>query len=41
MQTQSILYRTLSLFALSGLAAFAVLATLVWWVVRKGNRQRS
>jgi hypothetical protein len=41
MQTRSILYRTLLLFATSGLAAIAALAALVWWVVRKGSQQRA
>jgi hypothetical protein len=41
MQTQSILFRTLSLFAISGLAAFIVLAALIWWVVRKGSNARA
>lgn len=41
MQTQSILYRTLSLFAISGLAACIVLAALIWWVVRKGGNARA
>jgi len=41
MQTRSILRHTLLLFAGSGLAAIAALATLVWWVVRKGSRERA
>jgi hypothetical protein len=41
MQTQSILHRTLLLFATSGFAAIAVLAALVWWVVRKGSQARA
>ncbi|MCU0252569.1 MAG: hypothetical protein MUE61_20455 [Vicinamibacterales bacterium] len=34
----SILYSTLMLFAASGLLALLVLASLIWWVVRKGKR---
>lgn len=34
----SILYSTLMLFAVSGLLALLVLASLIWWVVRKGKR---
>ena len=41
MQSQSILHRTLLLFATSGLAAITALAALVWWVVRKGSRERA
>ncbi|MCX6550833.1 MAG: hypothetical protein NTY02_07490 [Acidobacteria bacterium] len=33
----SILYSTLMLFAVSGLLAMAVLALLIWWVVRRGK----
>jgi hypothetical protein len=39
MDPQSILYRTLWLFAGSFLAAVVVLAALIWWTIRKG-RQR-
>ena len=34
----SILSSTLALFAVSGLLALLVLATIIWWVVRKGRR---
>jgi hypothetical protein len=34
----SILHSTLMLFAASGLLALLVLATIIWWVVRKGTR---
>ena len=37
METQSILYRTLWLFAGTFLAAMAVLGILIWWVGRKGR----
>jgi hypothetical protein len=37
MEPTSILYRTLFLFAGSMLAAFLVLAAIVWWVVKKGK----
>jgi hypothetical protein len=37
MQTESILYRTLWLFAGSFVAAITVLAALIWWVSRKGK----
>jgi hypothetical protein len=37
MQTESILYRTLWLFAGTFIAAMLVLASLVWWVSRKGR----
>jgi hypothetical protein len=37
MEPTSILYRTLWLFAGSMLAAFAVLASIVWWVVKRGK----
>jgi hypothetical protein len=37
MQSESILYRTLWLFAGSFVAAIAVLAALIWWVSRKGK----
>jgi hypothetical protein len=36
----SILYSTLMLFAVSGLLAILVLASIIWWVVRKGRRAR-
>ncbi len=35
MEPTSILYRTLWLFAISGLAALAVLAGIIWWLMRK------
>jgi hypothetical protein len=38
MESQSILYRTLWLFAGAFLAAVALIAGLLWWVVRKGAR---
>ena len=37
METESILYRTLWLFAGTFAAAMAVLASLIWWVSRKGR----
>ena len=37
MQTESILYRTLWLFAGTFVAAMLVLAALIWWVSRKGR----
>ncbi len=37
-ETVSILYRTLWLFAVSGLLAVAVLAAIIWWVVRKPEK---
>jgi hypothetical protein len=37
MQTQSILYRTLYLFAGTFLAAVIALAAVVWWIMRKGR----
>jgi hypothetical protein len=37
MEPTSILYRTLWLFAGSMLAAFSVLAAIIWWVVKKGK----
>jgi len=39
MESQSILYRTLWLFAGAFLAALTLLASLIWWTVRKGRRQ--
>jgi hypothetical protein len=39
MENQSILYRTLWLFAGAFLAAVALLAALIWFTVRKGRRQ--
>ena len=33
----SILYSTLMLFLVSGALALAVLALIIWWVVRKGK----
>jgi len=38
MEPTSILYRTLWLFAISGLAATAVMAALIWWAFRRGRR---
>lgn len=38
METQSILYRTLWLFGGTFVAAMAMLASIVWWVSRKGRR---
>lgn len=37
METESILYRTLWLFGGTFVAAMLVLATIVWWVSRKGR----
>src|SRR5688572_6194924 len=37
MQTESILYRTLWLFGGTFIAAMLVLASIVWWVSRKGR----
>jgi hypothetical protein len=37
MQTESILYRTLWLFATTFVAAMLVLASILWWVSRKGR----
>lgn len=37
MESRSILYRTLGLFAGAFAAALIVLATLIWWFVRKGK----
>jgi hypothetical protein len=37
MEQQSILYRTLWLFGGSFIAALAVLASLIWWTIRKGK----
>jgi hypothetical protein len=39
METQSILYRTLWLFGGTFLAAMAVLAAIVWWILRKGRHR--
>ena len=39
MEATSILYRTLWLFAISGLAAVAVMAGFIWWVARRGRRE--
>ena len=38
MDSESILYSTLLLFAVSGALALAVLAVIIWWVGRKGKR---
>ncbi len=37
METQSILSRTLVLFGTTILAAFALLAAVIWWVARRGR----
>ena len=39
MESQSILYRTLWLFAGAFSAAVIVLALLVWWTMRRGRDQ--
>lgn len=39
MESQSILYRTLWLFGSAFLAAVTLLASLIWWTIRKGRRQ--
>jgi hypothetical protein len=39
MESQSILYRTLWLFAGAFLAAVATVALLIWWAVRKGAKE--
>ncbi len=39
MEGTSILYRTLWLFAISGLAAACVMAAFIWWVARRGRRE--
>ena len=36
MQTQSILYRTLFLFAATFLAVAVAFGFLVWWILRRG-----
>lgn len=41
MESGSILYRTLSLFAISFLAAIALLAGAIWIVVRRGRARRA
>ena len=38
MDSESILYSTLLLFAVSGALALGVLAVIIWWVGRKGKR---
>jgi hypothetical protein len=40
MDRQSILYRTLWLFAIAFGAAIAVLAALIWWTVRRGGAEQ-
>jgi hypothetical protein len=40
MEGGSILYRTLWLFALSFGAAIALLAAIIWMIVRRGRRRR-
>ena len=37
MDTQSILYRTLWLFALTFVAVAAAFAVVIWWVMRRGT----
>ena len=37
METESILFRTLSLFALTVVAAFATMAIAVWWVMKRAR----
>lgn len=39
MESGSILYRTLSLFAVSFAAAIALLAAMIWMVIRRGRRK--
>ncbi len=39
MESQSILYRTLWLFGGAFLAAVIVLASLIWWTMRRGRDQ--
>jgi len=39
MDRQSILYRTLWLFAIAFGAAIVVLAALIWWTVRRGRTE--
>ena len=39
METQSILYRTLFLFAGTFVAAMAVLGAIIWWILRKGRHR--
>jgi hypothetical protein len=41
MDRQSILYSTLLLFAVSGGLALAVLALIIWWVMRKGHGRQA
>jgi hypothetical protein len=38
MQTQSILYRTLWLFALTFVAVALAFAVVIWWIVRRGRK---
>jgi len=38
LETQSILARTMLLFAITVVAALATLALLIWWMARKGQR---
>ena len=38
MQTQSILYRTLWLFALTFVVVALAFAALIWWIVRRGRK---
>ena len=35
METESILYRTLWLFGITGLAVAATFVVLLWWIVRR------
>jgi hypothetical protein len=39
MESGSILYRTLGLFAASFAAALALLAAIIWLVIRRGRRR--
>lgn len=39
MEGESILYRTLLVFAAAVAAALALLAAAIWWVIRKGRRE--
>jgi len=38
LETQSILARTLVLFATTAVAALATLALVIWWIARRGQR---
>jgi hypothetical protein len=41
METESILYRTLWLFAATGAAVAALFTLLIWWIVRSGGRRQA